>query len=246
MSTTTAAKEQLKDFRDPSVRAILKGHKTQFREVVKLPDLQSWQLTSGVKDWHFIECSHSVENCNDFIAGFSDKRGTMHCIKCPSGKSADPGFDRPADRLWVRETFCIESSKEVAYEPPFNDGRPIQHHDDEHWGPWWEQPHYRATDPTPELEVGTGDPGVKWRPSIFMPRWASRILLEITAIRVERLQSISGPDCWAEGIAYAGWDPERYGSVVECYRDLWESIHGPGSWNANPWVWVVEFRRVQP
>jgi len=246
MSATTAAKEQQKDFRGPSVRAILESRKTQFREVVKLPDLQSWQLTLGVKEWHFIECSHSVENCNDFIAGFSDRRGTIHCIKCPYGKPADPDFDRPADRLWVREAFCIESSREVTYETPFDDGRPIRHHNDEHRGPWWEQPHYRATDPAPELEIGTGEPGVKWRPSATMPRWASRITLEIAAVQVERLQSISEADARAEGVTPNAFEQtsDNWGGVL--YRRLWESIHGPGSWNANPWVWVVEFRRVQP
>lgn len=95
------------------------------------------------------------------------------------------------------------------------------------------------------MSDGDSPPGIlRWRPSIHMPRWASRITLEIVDIRVQRVQDISGPDCWAEGIARAGWDCERYGSVVECYRDLWESINGPGSWDVNPWVWVVEFHRL--
>ena len=231
-------------FKGEMVRAILDGSKTQTRRILKLPPMQPWQ--SGSKGWRFIECHHSIEDCDNFVAGFSDGQGTIIDIKCPYGKPAFVPFNRPADQLWVRETFCIESSKEVAYDPPHSDGRPIRHHQDDESGTWWEQPHYRATDPTPELDIGTHEPGCRWRPSIFMPRWASRILLEITAIRVERLQSISGPDCWAEGIAHAGWDPERYGSTVECYRDLWESINGPGSWAANPYAWVVEFRRVQP
>ena len=86
--------------------------------------------------------------------------------------------------------------------------------------------------------------------SIHMPRWASRILLEITSVRVERLQGISEADCYAEGIqrtAFIGHVTDgdmEY--VARCdYRDLWESINGPGSWDANPWVWVVEFRRVE-
>ncbi len=220
MSTTTAAKERPKDFRGLSVRAILEGHKTQFREVVKLPDLQSWQLTSGVKDWHFIECSHSVENCNDFIAGFSDRRGTIEIIKCPYGKPADPGFDRPADRLWVRETWATThgfdtwSPREIPKEARI---------------------YYSAT-------AGVG--GLRCRPSIFMPRWASRITLEITAVRVERLQSIGDADALAEGCTA---DDMRHGDCLAgVYARLWQSINGPGSWDANPWVWVVEFRRVQP
>jgi hypothetical protein len=89
------------------------------------------------------------------------------------------------------------------------------------------------------------------RPSIHMPRWASRITLEIVSVRVERLQDISEADCYAEGIESTefceeaerlqpatGALPGRY-----AYRALWESINGPDSWDANPWVWVVEFKR---
>lgn len=94
------------------------------------------------------------------------------------------------------------------------------------------------------LYKADGINSLKWNPSIHMPRWASRITLEITGVLVERLQDISGPDCWAEGIECAGWDSEKYGSVTHCYRDLWESINGPGAWDKNPWVWVIEFKRV--
>lgn len=89
------------------------------------------------------------------------------------------------------------------------------------------------------------------RPSIHMPRWASRILLEVTAVRVERLQDISDADAQAEGIdewskgamsleGHAHWAP------IDKFELLWNSINGAGSWGANPWVWVVEFRRVEP
>ena len=75
------------------------------------------------------------------------------------------------------------------------------------------------------------------RPSIHMPRWASRITLEITGVRVERLQAISEADAAAEGC-------DGKGPLSYHYAQLWESINGPGSWEANPWVWVVEFRRI--
>jgi len=86
-----------------------------------------------------------------------------------------------------------------------------------------------------------------------MPRWASRITLEITAVRVERLQEISESDAKAEGIVPAGdgngWqtaDTRHYmGDPVSAYRSLWESINGPDSWAANPWIWVIEFKRVE-
>ncbi|PLK89102.1 hypothetical protein CWN56_22075, partial [Klebsiella pneumoniae] len=94
---------------------------------------------------------------------------------------------------------------------------------------------------------------LKWRPSIHMPRWASRILLEITGVRVERLNSISQEDAQAEGLELTGWrptysDPDSGGEVMTPYDNfaqLWESIYGEESWKANPWVWVIEFKRVE-
>lgn len=79
--------------------------------------------------------------------------------------------------------------------------------------------------------------------SIHMPRWASRITLEVTGVRVERLQDISAGDCVSEGIGEKWW-PES--NLKAQYRELWESINGAGSWDANPYVWVVEFRMVKP
>lgn len=95
---------------------------------------------------------------------------------------------------------------------------------------------YRATDKMDAVDDDGKELG--WRPSIHMPRWASRIDLEITGVRVERMNSISHEDAMAEGMA---WDDAIYD-----YSRLWESIHDPGAWNANPFVWVVEFKRVKP
>lgn len=93
----------------------------------------------------------------------------------------------------------------------------------------------------------------KWVPSIHMPRWASRILLEITDVRVERLNAISQEDAQAEGMELTGWrptysDPDSGGEVMTPYdnfAELWSSIYGDESWKANPWVWVIEFKRVE-
>jgi len=82
-------------------------------------------------------------------------------------------------------------------------------------------------------------------PSIHMPRWASRITLEVTGVRVERLQDISEADAMAEGAPWAACGSPQEGSQKAGYARLWESINGPGSWDANPWVWVVEFKRVE-
>ena len=145
---------------------------------------------------------------------------------CPYGK--------PGDRLWVRETCFINDYRQA--------GVPVEERADVDLV-------YRA-DPLPDWE---GEESlITWRPSIHMPRWASRILLEITDVRVERLQDISRADIRAEGLQCP---PELGGDDVSpnyrdwypaAWRQLWESINGADSWNANPWVWVVEFKRVTP
>jgi hypothetical protein len=193
-------------FSGPMIRAILAGAKTQTRRVVKLP--------LNERPWHFIECSHSAENCNDFIAGFSDRAGSVICIKCPYGKPADPSFDRPADRLWVRETWAVQHEYDSA--APSEIGASAR----------W---HYAATE-----DLG----GLRKRPSIFLPRRGSRILLEITDVRVERLQEISDDDARLEGYDRSHAFPREW------FARLWASINGADSWNANPWVWVVSFRMV--
>lgn len=152
--------------------------------------------------------------------------------RCPYGQ--------PGDRLWVRETWQVvdgsERARRIVTDPSPSRG-------------WIE---YAAT-------VHPGhEPPPRWRPSIHMPRWASRILLEITAVRVERLQDISGEDAVAEGIARDGDGYERFHvdpdaplgqsftrNPVLAYRGLWEKINGVGTWDANPLVWVIEFKRVE-
>ncbi|MFK2871884.1 hypothetical protein IR203_24870, partial [Salmonella enterica subsp. enterica serovar Weltevreden] len=81
----------------------------------------------------------------------------------------------------------------------------------------------------------------KWTPSIHMPRWSSRITLEITDVRVERLNSITESDAEAEGVTDTGFGV----LLVDGFRYLWKSIYGDDSWQANPWVWVIEFKRVE-
>lgn len=133
-------------------------------------------------------------------------------------------FGQPGDRLWVRETslLCRDSNGVC----PAGNGKALAYAADGY-----------------ELEDGE-----RWTPSIHMPRWASRISLEITGIRVERLQDISEKDARAEGVAASRVGPCQDGLFYRLHRDsfieLWESINGPGSWDANPWVWVIEFRRL--
>lgn len=157
-------------------------------------------------------------------------KGVLITEQCSNWSPFDTGFRRavsehpyfcpygqPGDRIWVKETWQKAGGAS---------------------GYWW----YRSTDS--EADDG-GSPVSQWRSSIHMPRHASRITLEITSIRVERLQDITEADAMAEGVdagKYAGL--ER--AAARAYSDLWESIHGPGSWEANPWVWVVEFNKVKP
>ena len=146
--------------------------------------------------------------------------GASDMIPCPYGK--------PGDRLWVRE----------AWSPHPQDANVT---------------FYRAT---VEAEQGFPVWSGPWIPSIHMPRRASRITLEITSVRVERLQDISIEDAKAEG----AWGPDE--SIVtrvaehfgidefganprKAFQMLWESINGPGSWDQNPWVWVIEFKRIE-
>lgn len=127
---------------------------------------------------------------------------------CGDVRVASP-YGVAGDQLWVRETWGFNP------DHPGVIGRVC----------------YRA-------DPGHRYDGIKWKPSIHMPRLASRITLEVTEVRVERLQDISIADCIAEGIPRGGGIEKRE------YRELWERINGASSWDANPWVWVVSFRRL--
>lgn len=226
-------------FNGPMIRAILDGRKTQTRRVIKTSAKEFCDL-NGVGD-----------------AVFTDDGIKFRAVRCPYG---DVG-----DRLWVRETFVLENNYEYHGEWPLpTDGRPIQYRDGGFdYGSYELIPHYRATDPDPHIVPyecdGDNDDRTRWKPSIFMPRWASRITLEVKSVRVERVQDISYEDAVIEGI-------ERINSIgplracgfkdygngpghmqpQESFRSLWDSINfkrGHG-WCFNPYVWVVEFERV--
>ena len=124
-------------------------------------------------------------------------------------------YGAPGDRLWVKETHGFVTSDR---DGPVHDSLVFRADGNEGWSG-------------------------KWRPSIHMPRWASRITLEITGVRVERLQDISEDDAKAEGAPSSIHLPGgRFAN--ENFAHLWWSINGDGSWDANPWVWVVEFKRI--
>ncbi|HBO3372442.1 TPA: hypothetical protein L4S44_001630 [Pseudomonas aeruginosa] len=148
-------------------------------------------------------------------------------------------FGQPGDRLWVREAWqgpLISDEEQAANQSWWKDMTKFQ--DQAHCA-------YRASGDNNEYVDPDGYFHCKWKPSIHMPRWASRILLEITAVRVERLQDITPNQCIAEG-AWREKDKElgRGQEAIAAFADLWRSTGG--DWDANPWVWVIEFKRVTP
>lgn len=149
------------------------------------------------------------------------KHGSTTAHFCPYGK--------PGDRIWVREAFRVHSrATDVAtlvYKASERNS-------------WTEQTHR-----VPVAVCNKPATPEKWTPSLHMPRWASRILLEITNVRVERLKSISDCDAIREGCSTA--DMKSGDCVADVFARLWASIYGDESWNSNPWVWVIEFKRVE-
>lgn len=167
------------------------------------------------------------------LAQWPIDQGTGQREQCPYGQSGDT--------LWVRETWAVPSHLDDV--PPREFSK---------WGVWFRADGTYATLETHGPPYGTRYPDEskgKWRPSIFMPRWASRITLEVTAVRVERVQEINDADAIAEGIIVtesADLTGLTTGQPTRDFKALWDSINekrGYG-WESNPWVWVVEFAVV--
>lgn len=215
-------------FSGPMVIAIREDRKGQTRRLNGLDEINlnpdAWKLAWAV---------------NDGVAVFEDAKQAwsgstpMREVKCPYGK--------PGDRLWVKETHWRLGK--WAKGGVSKSGR-------QRW-------RFRATSGEyvrfvpPEQKPAREEQGWHKRPSLFMPRWASRITLDETGLRCERLQDISEADAVAEGVERFrhGWrDYLRPGEVqataVDSYCTLWIKINGEESWDRNDWVWVVEFRRV--
>ncbi|HDN2659258.1 TPA: hypothetical protein P1K67_002140 [Klebsiella pneumoniae] len=227
-------------FNAEMVRAILDGRKTQTRRIIKDCTVGRDQISKFIQiEKKFIGCY--PEDVPELI---------REC--CPYGV--------PGDRIWVRETWATLGNEDgccVDWEGNLCKGdwrsaariyrasceqRPGDYGlwsipDDAYWKPHTKEHKFEGA----------------WRPSIHMPRWASRILLEITDVRVERLNAISQEDAQAEGMELTGWrptysDPDSGGEVMTPYdnfAELWSSIYGDESWKANPWVWVISFKRVE-
>lgn len=208
-------------FSAPMVRAVLSGTKTQTRRPIKSRSRK--HPTFALQQEEFGWWPYLSDDGESIVTG----DGMEIPMVCP--------FGEPGDQLWVREAF----SGSIAYE---RHGYPLKE--------WGNKIHYLA-----EGNPRSGD-WTKPRPSIHMPRALSRITLEITDVRVEQLQDITDADSQAEGApcyVCGGALDGRSESDCHCFhrkafvhdfRLLWESINGPESWSANPWVWVVEFQRI--
>ena len=206
-------------FQAPMVRAILDGRKTQERRVVKQ---QLIQLADESR-WY----SFDHRGINYRVTSRNSRNSTVGAWAqlrqfCPHGQVGD--------QLWVRETHAIVPRTAYAHSEGVQQKlRPDDNHDAAVYRADW----VRCT------------PG-SWRSSTQMPRWASRITLEITGVRVERLQDISEADAMAEGTTPSGVGCNLdYLKFRAGYQTLWESNHGPESWNLNPWVWVIEFKKLE-
>ena len=215
----TAIEERPILFSAPMVRAILDGRKTQTRRVIKA------SATAGYSDKPSPASGRLV--CKDGGAWDDNSRNTEPIAKCPYGKTGD--------RLWVRETGAFKCKTAPIYRADLSD---------EEASLW------------------------KFSPSIHMPRWASRIDLEITDIRVERVQDISAEDAIAEGIEsehqwdgkppfahdmgmwyrdYSKKEDVKINDPVYSFQTLWDSLNAKRGfgWSMNPWVWVVEFKKLE-
>jgi hypothetical protein len=139
---------------------------------------------------------------------------------------------KPGDRLWVRETWnCLSAGTDQLILPnPRPNVCAVA---------------YQATEKARHAKFPDSLLVDRWRPSIHMPRWASRITLEIIAVRVEQLQDITEADAIAEGIELRDGKAGVFQSHKQAFAWLWHEINGPESWAANPWVWVIEFRKTE-
>jgi hypothetical protein len=200
------------------VRAILAGEKTQTRRVIKHPTRGVVKFSSYL-GYMLTREGTALLNGPDYPDGRDDE------VRCPYGV--------PGDKLWVRERWKLRpNASGVERQGPDGDGA---------------------------IYAATWDKagGHDWKPSIHMPRWASRITLKVARVRVEPLQNITEDDVKAEGIRFdgtywlAGTHPVKgtlqcWATPQQAFKRAWDEIHGQKiSWSDNPWVWVVEFRRME-
>lgn len=240
MPESTTARERPILFSSPMVRAIIAGTKTQTRRIVKFPrapnHLGQWEptTTGGPDGGRLLVGGQLVPDPDPARVAMWHTRTGSH-VWCPYGF--------PTDRLWVRETWgwgnerckaaqCVVYQADKSAREAFCSGGPDTLAD------ILGKPVRRFTEPE------------RWRPSIFMPRWASRLTLEVLAVRVQRLQEISDEDVQSEGISpeyVSGPGAPDYAMQRRlALAELWDGIDGKRTpWASNPWVWALTFRIVK-
>lgn len=234
-------------FNGDMVRAILAGTKKQTRRLVKLPfdefcgkdrvELSFCKIADGSGVFRVWETEYPEEGSTEIKPQY-----------------------QVGDRLWVRETYYCDHYAANDYEAtrsPYIGKKPTDSECVAEWlGEDNQHMYYRA-----DVESGKfqdagyfSEPGSYWKPSIHMPRWASRITLKVTGVRVERLQDISEEDAKAEGIYKNEWGYDWkeksgkdlvLGAAKFAFANLWIFINGSESWKSNPWVWVYDFEVVK-
>lgn len=209
-------------FNAEMVKAILEGRKTQTSRLLKV---QPPVADKKIMPLYQVEPMPKVTEVSfhEVLENNIPHCSSISRCKCPFGKIGD--------HLWVRETFLhIDDTEDKL------DGM-------------GSQTYYKASTDTKSDRAYMEKHGLKWKPSIHMPRSACRLVLEITNVRVERLQDITKEDAKAEGFDYS-----THPSAIEMgyaigaktnFRFTWEEIYGQSSWNQNPWVWVVEFKVIE-
>ncbi|WP_337175399.1 hypothetical protein [Paludisphaera sp.] len=218
---TTQLKERPILFSGPMVQAILSGRKTQTRRVLKPQpepcegDRYRWAPPGARYDAGLGMWIPLTTWRADVEVMRSGAAGIAEF--CPYGTVGD--------RLWVRETFAPRLDVDPREEPLKARDYALYRAD----GSSLDEPHWHHY---PD----------RWTPSIFMPRWACRIVLEITDVRVERLHRISQDDAAAEGFPWLD-DPMELPPKGR-FRETWQALNGEASWDADPWVWAVTFSRI--
>jgi hypothetical protein len=226
--SATMVRERPILFSGAMVRALLAGTKTQTRRVVKLP--RALAKAGATMDGAWAD-GPSPFAPGAYLHVHKPSDDTWHRVYSPYGYAGD--------RLYVRESWLPDAPRDATWA------------DTEFFGckdaPLSLIPRRYRT-PQYVLYRATWDGSdLRWRPSIHMPRWASRISLELTGVRVERVQDIREADAIAEGCKRSGIFRQESTTARGRYRELWDSLNkarGYG-WDVNPWVWVLEFRRVE-
>ena len=216
-------------FSTEMIKAILDGHKTQTRRVIK-PQPKEHKFSAMIMDRLFAR----------FFTSYGDNKPSVEDIKNPYGK--------PGDLLWVRETWATVSFFDNLKPSAIPKGK-------YRWPVVWYDSHPKSPSSITKCDhqyIG------KRRPSIFMPRWASRITLRVQDVRVERVQDITIDDAGEEGcsnVISGGYDFDIFGEngdyarhpYIMNFHRLWDSINAKRgySWDSNPWVWVIDFEEVE-